>query len=263
MFKNCNLKLTFISMLLLLFACLLFTSCVVNDGIVTQVAMNEQEESFSSPSSRSIKATNDTADEALNPPAKIIGKKIQKVINSWEEFDASDMPLIAAIPEKNIYLYPVKSVKDAQVALYVGESVHYYNWLYMGGPAFILPQLQLGDYDADGKDELSAILHVGSRTGVSLRELHIVDIPEKPSNQLDNANQEYFKDYIFNDYGSQLKKAISFKTFVKAGKVMGKITTDTKTYTVNLEELQSEDYGKIKDDIYFESIVDFNSEKTN
>jgi hypothetical protein len=36
----------------------------------------------------------------------------KKVVNSWEEFEASDMPLIAAIPESGIYLYAIKSAKE-------------------------------------------------------------------------------------------------------------------------------------------------------
>lgn len=277
MMKNIKLKTLFVGVSLVSI-CLVLSSCSNND-IVTQGSKNEQNLAASSSSGKlheeAVSRTSNKKHEDTALSTEVISNVIsngetdkikansKKVIENWEEFEASDMPLIAAIPEKDIYLYAIKSAKDAQVALHVGESVHYYNWYYMT-PRFILPQMQVSDYDKDGKDELSVILYVGSGTGVSVQELHIVEIPEgkkQSSKQLDNANPEYYKDYIFDDYCSQLKKAISFKTFIKAGKLMGKITAGTKTYTVNLEEFQSEDCGKVNDNIGFGDIVRFDSQK--
>jgi hypothetical protein len=183
----------------------------------------------------------------------------EKVIGSWEEYEASKMPLIAAIPEKGIYLYDTK--KD-QLILKVGENEHYYSWAWMT-PRFILPEIRLSDYDADGKDELSVILYIGSGTGVSVEELHIIEIPEEgiiTDKQSSSANSDYFKDQIFKDYSSQLNKAVHFKTFMNTGKLMGRITIGTKTYTIDLKELQSKEYGKIGNSINFDNIVGFSSD---
>ncbi len=81
--------------------------------------------------------------------------------------------------------------------------------------------------------------------------------------QCDNENPEYFKDHIFSsyDYVSQIDNAIAFKTYLKAGELMGKITAGTKTYIISLKEFQSKDYGKIGNDICFGSIVRFFSQK--
>jgi hypothetical protein len=37
----------------------------------------------------------------------------------------------------------------------------------------------LSDFDADGKDELSIILYRGSGTGISIEELHVVEISKE------------------------------------------------------------------------------------
>ena len=262
MFAELKTKLMIISVPFLL-ACLLFTSCSAIDKSNTQTAITEQEAtftgSFETAHEAAITNSFDTTHEATNQTEDIINRNTEKVIDSWDDYDASKLPLISAIFDRGIYLYGIKS--DG-VALYVGDSVHYYDWSYLT-PRFILPRLQVCDYDADGKEELSVILYVGSGTGVSVENLHIVEISEAqtlPGEQSDNPNPEYFKDYMFSDYDSQLNNAIGFKTFTKAGELMGEITTHTKIYTISLKDFQSKDYGKINDDIVFGNIVRFNSE---
>jgi hypothetical protein len=107
------------------------------------------------------------------------------------------------------------------------------------------------------------ILYVGSGTGISVEELHIVEIYEEQTlsgEQSSSPNPEYFKDHMFSGYLSQLKKAVGFKTFTKAGELVANITTYTKTYTVSLKDYQSKDYGKINEEICFGNIVRFNTE---
>lgn len=249
MYIESKTKLLFVSAFFLL-SCLLFTSCSDIDKSITQTIINEQEATFTSSLGTTNEATNQTED--------IINRNTEKVIDSWDDYDASNLPLISAVFDRGIYLYGMKS--DG-VALYVGDSVHYYDWSYLT-PRFILPRLQVSDFDADGKDELSVILYAGSGTGVSIEDLRIVEISEEQmlsGEQSDNPNPEYFKDYIFRDYNSQLNNAISYKTFTKAGELMGEITIQNKIYTVSLKDFQTKEYGEISDDIVFGSIVRFNS----
>lgn len=215
--------------------------------------MNEQEVAFANSSV--------TTAETLNQTEVIINKKTDKVIKSWEDYEASEMPLLAAIPNKDIYLY---DTKNDQVVLAVGNDKYYYNWLCLT-PRFILPKMLVSDFDADGKDELSVVLYSGSGTGVSIEDLHIIEISEGKTlsgNQTGNANPESFKDHIFgqDDYVSQLQKAVSFKTSFKAGELMGEIAIDNKKYIVSLKDFQSEEYGEISEDIIWGNIVSFNSE---
>ncbi|MHB8064991.1 MAG: hypothetical protein ACYDG2_20610 [Ruminiclostridium sp.] len=260
MFIESKTKIIFTSISLLLVG-LLFTACVANDKIITQAAINEQEVTFSSSSDTSDEISNQT--EASVQTDAIIDKKADKVIKTWEDYEASKLPLLSAIPEKGIYLYDTKA---DQVILKVGDNTHNYDWSCLT-PRFILPGMQVSDFDADGKDELSVILHIGSGTGVAIEDLHIVEISEGKTlsgKQLNKMNPEYFKDYIFSskDYISQLHKAIGFNTFAKAGQLMGKITINTKTYPVSLKDFKSEECGKISDDIVWGNIVYFISENT-
>ncbi|MGE5678841.1 MAG: hypothetical protein ACM3ZR_12365, partial [Pseudomonadota bacterium] len=94
-----------------------------------------------------------------------------RVVNYWEEFEASRIPLIAALPEKDIYLY---AVKPKGVILYVKGTGHYYDWEYLT-PRFILPAIYTGDYDSDGEEEVVVVTYTGSGTGYSVQDLHVVE----------------------------------------------------------------------------------------
>ncbi|NLD48419.1 MAG: hypothetical protein GX660_14720 [Clostridiaceae bacterium] len=154
--------------------------------------------------------------------------------------------LLAQIPEKDIFLY----AQENGVTLHVRDKEHYYEWLYMT-PRGILPRMQVADYDGDGKEELSVILYIGSGTGVSVEELHIIEISEET---------EILKDHMFSNYTEQLQKAIGFKTYNKDGEKMAEIMTPNGTYTVSLEDYNEESFGKIAENLFFGSIVRFGND---
>ncbi|QNU67899.1 hypothetical protein EHE19_005470 [Ruminiclostridium herbifermentans] len=224
--------------------------------------MNTQKESSSS-SSHSIEEQLELSHKDIleSDIEKEFNDKNKKVITTPEEYEASKLPLLAAIPEKEIYLY---DTKDGQVILSIGGNKSYYDWICLT-PRFILPQMQLGDFDKDGLDELSVILYTDSGTGVSIQELHIIELSNvniSLENQSENKKTEDYKDHMFSadDYISQLKDKISFKTYLDSGQLMGKISIDTKSYTVSLKEFQTDEYGKISSELYFASIVSFTCE---
>jgi len=189
----------------------------------------------------------------------------EKVIESWDEFNASNLPLISAIPERSIYLY---AIKPSGVVLYVEGSGHYFDWSYIT-PRFILPKMHVGDFDNDGKEELSIILYVGSGTGYAVEELHIVEISEddvlsrEPSSEdYFAANPEYFADYYYNaeEYISKLNELVKFKAYDnKKGELEADIRLGDELYTISLKQLQSKDVDiTINDAVCFGNIVYFN-----
>lgn len=193
------------------------------------------------------------------------GKKVlKKAITTVEEYDSVDLPIISAIPERNIYLYGIKDNKG--VVLYVNGIGHYFDWIYLT-PRFILPEMNVGDFDKDGKEELSIILYVASGTGIAVEELHIIELSEREFLSTDPSsknyykpNPEYFKDHCYVDYLSQLKKIVSMKTYKKNGKLMAKVIVDKKPYVVELKDVQATDKNiKVKDDVCFGDIVYFYS----
>lgn len=230
-------------------ACLLITSCGATAGItggkrtvsLPETAVTEQE------TSGRVETTTE--------------ERTKNVVSSWDEYEASERPLIAVLPDRGIYLY---GIKTGGVELFMGDTGYYFGWSYLT-PRFILPGIQAGDFDSDGTEELAVILYVGSGTGVSIEDLHIVEMDEEsePSdNQPHKSGSRSFKDYVFNpeDYVSQLRKAVGFKTYTKAGELMGEISAGTIVHTVNLKEYQSKEYGRIGDTLFFGSIVRFTAE---
>ncbi len=245
----------------LLLVVLLVASCSNNNKIITQAGMNSQEECSSSSLDSSETESDISHKDILDSIEQQVNNKNKKVITTYEEYEASKLPLLVAIPEKEIYLY---DTKNGQVILSVGENKSYYDWQCLT-PRFILPQMQLGDFDNDGIEELSVILYTGSGTGVSIQDLHIIEIFNGNiplENQSENKNSEYYKDYMFSpdDYVSQLKDKISFENYLDAGQLMGKISVGTKSYIVSLKEYQTDEFGKISSELYFASIVSFSCE---
>ncbi len=184
-----------------------------------------------------------------------------KVISSWEEFEAQRFPLIAAIPDKNVYLY---AIRNHGVILYYNNIGHFYDWNYLT-PRFILPLMELADFDSDGKEELAIILYVGSGTGVSIQELHIVEVSEDEIISRDPKdknyfvpNKEYFKDYIFANYAEQLKNQVKLHTTKKGSSLCAEVTVGKKVKSFKLENSEDDIDNK---NISLEDIVRFEFEK--
>ncbi len=200
-----------------------------------------------------------TADNtnAVSAVTDMVNDTNTEVIKSWEEYEAQKVPLIAAIPDKNIFLY---GIKDKGVILYYNNTGHFYDWNYMT-PRFVLPRMELADFDRDGREELAVILYAGSGTGYSVEELHIVGVSEnkvlsddpKDKNYL-LPNKEYFKDYIFTNYEEQLKKQIKLNTHKKGSLLMADVTVGKK---VNSFELANTEDDIDNNNIVFGNIVGF------
>ncbi|OPX46292.1 hypothetical protein CLHUN_01080 [Ruminiclostridium hungatei] len=162
-----------------------------------------------------------------------------EVIKTWEQYESAKIPLIAALPERNLYLYGLKD--KVGVILYYNGAGHFYEWNYLT-PRFILPGLKITDFDGDGKEELGVILYVGSGTGLSVEELHMVKISEtevvsdnpKDKNYL-VPNKEYFKDYCYSDYSEQLKEQVKLKTHVEGAALWADVTAGQKASSFELE----------------------------
>lgn len=221
-------------MILLLMFCVFFTACsaIVSDSSLYIAA------------EQAVLAANTPKAEDMST-----NLRKEKVVESWEDFEASRLPLIAAIPERDIYLY---GVKPRGVVLYVKGTGHYFCWEYLT-PRFVLPRMYEDDFDSDGDEELAVILYTGSGTGYAVEELHMVEIDEDEvlsrepySQDYFKPNPEYFCDHYFRpeSYLARLDEHVALKTYHVKDELMADIKIEGEVSTVSLKQLQS-----IKQDI--------------
>ncbi len=127
-------------------------------------------------------------------------ENIGKVV-AWsaQEYMDQEYPLLASIPDKDIWLYDDKE-SGRNAVLKQGGRVQVFQW-WMLSPQYHLPRLYLSDIDNDGTEELICILHSFTGTGVSIQELHILEM----------ENDGYYRDVVFSDsdYCTQLEQLVS------------------------------------------------------
>lgn len=85
--------------------------------------------------------------------------------------EASFPMLLAELEEENAALY---ALDDDTVLVCWEDNLAEFDWLYLT-PRQILPRLFFFDIDGDWEDELAVICYVGSGTGISVEELHILE----------------------------------------------------------------------------------------
>lgn len=114
----------------------------------------------------------------------------------------SDYPLIARLPERDIYLYGLNKSKFSftGVILKQGSHIQTFKWNYLTA-RLILPKIKVADYDHDGTDELLIILHNASGTGVAIEELHMLE----PRNDGLYDDIEFLPDDYINQINSNIK----------------------------------------------------------
>lgn len=169
---------------------------------------------------------------------------------------------LAEIPERKIALY---SGEQDGVRLVVGDTWRAYNWNYMT-PREILPQMHVADFDGDGMEELMVIMSMGSGTGVSVYELHIVDIYQKSQGVgalPEIRKAEAFRDSCFKaeDYKAQLNQAVKLTTYTKDKELRADVAISDAKSSLSLAEFQDNDYGKVNEQPVFGTVVGFSVEK--
>lgn len=129
--------------------------------------------------------------------------------------------LLAELPEQDVMLYGVRDDQgDDHALLRWGGSLAEFDWSF-GGPLIVEPRLWCWDVDDDGQEEVVLVNHVGSGTGVSIEELHIVEKNE------DGTLTDYAfpKELWQEDLSSLLDTAVSDeRTFAVLGEELVDIT---------------------------------------
>ena len=157
-------------------------------------------------------------------------------LQSWVE-EQSERPdvavcLLAEDPEKAAALYLIEENSERTLLIRWEDSLAEFSWS-LGGPLFADPQFQCWDVDSDGQDEVIVINAIGSGTGVSVDELHVVE--KGPDGTLtDNC----FPASLWQNDLSDLLSAASAggRTYAILGTELVDITADTAY--ADLETLQ-------------------------
>lgn len=164
----------------------------------------------------------------------------ERSIITSDRFQNTKYPLIAELPQEDIYLY---GLKPTGVVLRQGNKIQFFNWEY-ATPRFVLPVLNKYDLDNNGEDEIICVLDLGSGTELSLYELHVLKL----------AGTSGYVDYIFSDYLEQMKTMLSASYDKKENSIILKTNNNSYTYDIpeEYQELTYQDvtYGSI---VFFET----------
>ena len=84
--------------------------------------------------------------------------------------------LLAEAPEADAAFYGLPYSEDTHETALIrwGDSLAEFDWDFLT-PRRFLPRMAVMDLDGDGKDELIVLTYVGSGTGVSIYDLHVLE----------------------------------------------------------------------------------------
>ena len=102
--------------------------------------------------------------------------------NSWMRYDidgwlrGGTIGLLAEAPEADARFSGLPYSEDAHETALIrwGDSLAEFDWDFLT-PRRFLPRMAVMDLDGDGKDELIVLTYVGSGTGVSIYDLHVLE----------------------------------------------------------------------------------------
>lgn len=181
--------------------------------------------------------------------------------NSYEKTSNIDQPLeyigleftnpVAKIDGENIYM---NITETGEYMIQINDESYTYSWTGMT-PRGIVPSMILQDFDGDGQAELAVILYVGSGTGISVSELHMLEI-----NQVGDVQQIYEYTYQPEQYISQLQEIASMKLYEQNSHLRGELTFVENRYEVDLQDIQISEYGTINNTLLWGNIVEFSVE---
>lgn len=170
-------------MIPLLLALILLTAC----GAKSEIAMEALEvPAFSLP--ETVAAEPISAEAAVTEgrvPAEDYDLPVPQEFrpqNHWMRYDidgwlrGGSISLLAEAPEADAAFYGLPYSEDAHETALIrwGDSLAEFDWDFLT-PRRFLPRMAVMDLDGDGKDELIVLAYVGSGTGVSIYDLHVLE----------------------------------------------------------------------------------------
>ena len=164
--------------LLMALACLLLAGCGGTGEALENAAPEETANTLPATapvepiSAPAVVTEGQAPEKAYELPTEVMS------LQSWVE-DQAERPdvavcLLAEDPEKAAALYLVEENSERTLLIRWEDSLAEFSWS-LGGPLLVNPQFHCWDVDSDGQDEVIVINSIGSGTGVSVDELHVVE----------------------------------------------------------------------------------------
>lgn len=154
-----------------------------------------------------------TPEEDYQLPTQVVGLRDWMGNSRW---NLDPVGLLSQLPDQKVALYGVTKYSGSTALLRWGDALAEFDWSF-GGPQVVEPRLQCWDADGDGQEEVVLINLLGSGTGVSIEELHIVE-----KNQDGTLTDHCFPETLWRD-------ALSGQLSV--------VTAEDRTYAVLGREL--------------------------
>ena len=154
-----------------------------------------------------------TPEEDYQLPTQVVGLRDWMGNSRW---NLDPVGLLSQLPDQEVALYGVTKYSGSTALLRWGDALAEFDWSF-GGPQVVEPRLQCWDADGDGQEEVVLINLLGSGTGVSIEELHIVE-----KNQDGTLTDHCFPETLWRD-------ALSGQLSV--------VTAEDRTYAVLGREL--------------------------
>ncbi len=164
-----------------------------------------------------------------------------EIVTDPDKYSATTYPLIASLPENDIYVYEDKN----KGMIYVENG--YAEYFPIGAvmtPIMVFPQIFYSDFDGNGDDEVTIIFNTSGGTDVYLEDIYLIE-------EIEKDNLPYFEAIAITQpkIDSYLKKDISY---TKASDNLMKLTVAGTEYDVPIIDKVTElSYGNIE---YFDII---------
>lgn len=191
-----------------LLAALVLTGCGASGA--SGLPETEPLESLSAPA---VVTEGRTPEEDYQLPTQVVGLRDWMGNSRW---NMDPVGLLSQLPDQEVALYGVTKYSGSTALLRWGDALAEFDWSF-GGPQVVEPRLQCWDADGDGQEEVVLINLLGSGTGVSIEELHIVE-----KNQDGTLTDHCFPETLWRD-------ALSGQLSV--------VTAEDRTYAVLGREL--------------------------
>lgn len=176
-------------------------------------------------------------------PAVTLNSDRDATVKSWVEFRNARLPLIASIPEKNIFLY---GIYPFGAVLYYEKSGFYYNWISLS-EHFDLPKLYSFDIDTDNSREVLCFLYPGFEKTYLIEEIHVLKM-------ISGSGSMVMDDFCFGeeDYTKSLFDLLDLEVYNDGKNQMVDIIAGSRKKTLSLTDSNCE-INQEKDLLYVEN----------